>query len=114
LAAWSRQAVLEGQKEGRPVLVDFTAKWCLTCNTLVKPALESASVREKIAQVKAVPLIGDYTGFGADIGEELKRHGRAGVPLVVVFPKEVSKDPIVLPAAITPGMVVDALERAVR
>jgi thiol:disulfide interchange protein len=45
---WSPAAVTQARSEGRPVLVDFTAKWCLTCNTIVKPALESASVREKL------------------------------------------------------------------
>ncbi len=44
---WSPQTVAQLRGEGRPVLVDFTARWCLTCNTLVKPVLDSQSVREK-------------------------------------------------------------------
>jgi thiol:disulfide interchange protein DsbD len=112
--AWSPAAVAQARSEGRPVLVDFTAKWCLTCNTIVKPALESASVREKLREVKAVALLGDYTAFPDNINEELNHFGRAGVPLVLVYPKNVQESPIVLPEALTPGMVVAALDRAGR
>jgi thiol:disulfide interchange protein DsbD len=109
---WSSAAVTEARRQGRPVVVDFTAKWCLTCNTIVKPALESDAVRKKIAEVKAVPLIADYTRLPDNITRELHRFDRAGVPLVVVFPGKASGKPIVLPEAITPGMVVEALEKA--
>ena len=110
---WSPAAVAQARADHRPVLVDFTAKWCLTCNTVIKPALESASVRKKVQELKAVPLLGDYTRFPDNITEELERHGRAGVPLVLVYPPTPDKPPIVLPEALTPGMIVNALDRAV-
>ena len=110
--AWSPAAVARARAEGRPILVDFTAKWCLTCNTIVKPALESASVRQKLRELNGVALLGDYTGFPASITEELNRFGRAGVPLVLVYPKNPQAPPIVLPEALTPGMILDALNRA--
>ncbi len=111
---WTPGAVAEARNQGRPVLVDFTAKWCLTCNTIVKPALESASVKEKVRELNAATFLGDYTGFASDITEELNRYGRAGVPLVIVFPRKRDAAPIVLPEALTPGMVVGALERAAK
>jgi thiol:disulfide interchange protein DsbD len=110
--AWSPAALAEARKTGRPILVDFTAKWCLTCNTIVKPALESTSVRNKVRQLDAVALLADYTGFPDDIGDELKRYGRAGVPLVLVYPKDPNAPAIVLPEAVTPGMVANTLDRA--
>jgi thiol:disulfide interchange protein DsbD len=111
---WSVAAVGAGRADHRVVLVDFTAKWCLTCNTVVKPALESASVRKKLQELGALALLGDYTRFPEDITEELSRHARAGVPLVLVYPKDSNKPPIVLPEALTPGMVVTALEQAAK
>jgi thiol:disulfide interchange protein DsbD len=111
---WSRAAVASARAASRPILVDFTAKWCLTCNTLVKPALESASVRKKLQEYNATALLGDYTRFPDDITEELHQFRRAGVPLVLVYPKNPHQPPIVLPEALTPGMVVEALERANR
>ncbi len=109
---WSPEAVAKARAAGRPVLVDFTAKWCATCNLLVKPTLESAEVRKRLAQMDAVVLVGDYTLFPTNITEELHRYGRAGVPLVLVYPKKPASPPIVLPEAFTPGMVVAALDRA--
>ncbi len=94
------------------MLVDFTAKWCLTCNTIVKPTLESAAVRDKLKAIGAVALLGDYTRFPDNITAELNRFGRAGVPLVLVYPATPTADPIVLPEALTPGMVTAALDRA--
>jgi thiol:disulfide interchange protein len=56
--------------------------------------------------------VGDYTRQPNDITSELRRYERAGVPLVLVFPKHSDRPPIVLPSALTPGIVLDALQRA--
>lgn len=109
---WTPEAVASARATGRPVLVDFTAKWCLTCNTIVKPALESAAVREALQQMNATAFLADYTLFPKNITEELNRYGRAGVPLVLVFPKDPAAPAIVLPEALTPSMVVNALKKA--
>jgi len=118
---WSPQALAAARAEGRPVLVDFTAKWCLTCNTLVKPALEEDAVKKKLKDIGAVALLGDYTRFPTNITQELNRYGRAGVPLVLAFPKDPKEPPIVLPepSPLRPpshysGIVLDALEKATR
>jgi len=111
---WSAAAVAQARAERRPVLVDFTAKWCLTCNTIVKPALESSSVRKKLRELNAVALLGDYTGFPDSITQELNRFGRAGVPLVLVYPRDPDKPAIVLPEALTSSTVLSALDLAVR
>jgi thiol:disulfide interchange protein DsbD len=108
---WSTQAVATARTEGHPVLVDFTAKWCPTCNTLVKPALESASVQKKLKEVNAVPLLANYTRQPASITAELNRFGRAGVPLVVVYPRNPNAPPMVFDL-ITASTVIDALNHA--
>ncbi|MGA9780475.1 MAG: thioredoxin family protein, partial [Verrucomicrobiia bacterium] len=107
-------AVAEAQSESHPVLVDFTADWCLTCQVNKKLAIEIPSVRQKLKQINAVALVGDYTHFPDNITAELNRYSRAGVPLVLVYPKDVGAQPIVLPEVLTPGIVLDALDRATR
>jgi thiol:disulfide interchange protein DsbD len=109
---WSPAAVAAARVAGKPVLVDFTADWCLTCQVNKKTSIEIPSVREKLKALNAVALIGDYTHFPDAITTELNRYGRAGVPLVLVYPKNPEAQAIVLPALLTPGTVLSALDRA--
>jgi thiol:disulfide interchange protein DsbD len=111
---WSPEAVMQARAAGKPVLVDFTADWCLTCQVNKKIAIETPSVRQKLKEINAVALVGDYTHFPDNITTELNHFNRAGVPLVLVYPKNPDVEPIVLPAVLTPGIVLDALNRAAR
>jgi thiol:disulfide interchange protein DsbD len=109
---WSPEAVAQARADGKPVLVDFTADWCLTCQVNKKTSIEISSVRKKLKDINAVALVGDYTHFSTNITTELNRFDRAGVPLVLVYPKNPDAEPIVLPEVLTPGIVLDALDRA--
>ncbi len=109
---WSQAAVEKARAEGRPVFVDFTADWCLTCQGNKKTSIEITSVRAKLKEIGAVPLLGDYTREDDAITLELKRFSRAGVPLVLVYPKDTKQPPIVLPEVLTPAIVLEALEKA--
>jgi thiol:disulfide interchange protein DsbD len=109
---WSPATVTQARSAGRVVLVDFTADWCITCQANKRLALEVPSVRAKIRQIGAAAFLADYTRFPENITEELNRFGRAGVPLVLVYPKDPNTAPIVLPTALTPGIVLSALDRA--
>lgn len=84
---WSPEAVAQARAAGKPVLVDFTATWCVTCNATVKPGLEYPSVVAKLKELNAVALLGDYTRTPQAMTDEISKYGGAGVPLVLVFPK---------------------------
>lgn len=109
---WSPEAVAAARAAGKPVLVDFTADWCLTCQVNKQTSLEASAVREKIKALQAVALVGDYTHFPAAITGELRRYNRAGVPLVLVFPAKADAPAMVLPSILTPGAVLAALDQA--
>jgi thiol:disulfide interchange protein DsbD len=109
---WSPEAVAQARAAGKPVLVDFTADWCLTCQVNKKLAIEIPSVRAKLKEMNAVALIGDYTHFPDAITAELNRYNAAGVPLVLVYPKNPDSPAIVLPQILTPGIVLNALNQA--
>jgi thiol:disulfide interchange protein DsbD len=111
---WSPAAVAQARASGHPVIVDFTADWCLTCQVNKKTSIEIPSVEKKLKDLNFVALVGDYTHTPANITAELTRYQRAGVPLVLVYPKNANAQPMVLPEVLTPGIVLNALGRAAK
>jgi thiol:disulfide interchange protein DsbD len=109
---WSADAVQKARKDGHVVLVDFTAKTCANCRWNKAVAIEVSETRAKLKQIDAVAFKADYTDEDPVIGKELQSYGRAGVPLVLAFPKDVSKPAIVLPPALTKSIVLRALDEA--
>ena len=91
---------------GRPLLVNFTASWCLTCLVNERNAFADAAV-QKIFLGKGVTLMkGDWTNRDPAITKALADFGRAGVPLYVVYnSKPGSTAPVVLPQLLTANIV---------
>ncbi len=108
-APWSDTPVQSALAEGRPVLVNFTADWCVTCKINERTSLSSARVAAAIEQANAVYLVGDWTRRDDVIAAELQRHGRSGVPLYLLYSPG-STEPRILPQLLTEGVVIDALE----
>jgi thiol:disulfide interchange protein DsbD len=112
---WSLQAVEQARKEGHPVLVDFTAKTCLNCIVNKASSLEIAQTRAKLREIGAVSFEADFTDEDPLMARELARwKGSAGVPLVLVYSKDLSREPQVLPAILTPSIVLNALDQAAK
>jgi len=110
-APWSATAVEAALAEGRPVLVNFTADWCVTCKINERTSLSSAGLKNAMAQGNAVYLVGDWTRRDDAITAELQRHGRSGVPLYLLYSPG-SPEPRILPQLLTEGVVIDALKAA--
>jgi len=105
---WSADAVARYQAQGRPVLVDFTASWCLSCQVNERVALEQPSVQKAFQNAHVALLKADWTRGDDAITQALAALGRSGVPAYALYvPGE--KSPRLLPEALTPGIVLDAL-----
>ena len=105
---WSPQAVEAALAEGRPVLVNFTADWCVTCKINEASALSSPRTADALAQANAVYLVADWTRRDDAITAELERRGRSGVPLYLLFTPG-RAEPRILPQLLSEGVVVEAL-----
>ena len=96
------------RREGRPVFVDMTAAWCVTCLVNERVALAPERVQAAFARGGVTVLRGDWTSRDAEITRFLQTHGADGVPLYVFYPGG-RREPVVLPQILTPGIVLAVL-----
>jgi thiol:disulfide interchange protein DsbD len=98
--------------EGKPVFVDFTAAWCLSCKYNERVAIDTPAVRAKFRELGIVPLRADWTNANPEITAALQRFDRVGVPFYVLYPAGKPNAPITLPELLTEQIVLDALAKA--
>ncbi len=107
---WSPEAVAKLRSEGRIVYVDFTARWCATCQTNKKLVFHSEEVLRYFADKKIATLRADWTNKDPRITAELAAYDRSAVPFNLIWLPGKDK-PVLLPEALTPGTVLDALKK---
>lgn len=95
--------------EGKGVLVNLTAAWCITCQVNERVALSSAEVGTALDRASVVALKGDWTNGDPVITRYLAEFGRNGVPLYVLYPADRSGAPVVLPQLLTEAIVMEAI-----
>ncbi len=101
---------------GKPVFVNFTAAWCVTCLVNERVAFRSAAVADVFARKGVVALKADWTTRDPVISQVLGSLGRSGVPLYVLYPpgaaaRPGSGTPTVLPQILTEGAVIEAIDK---
>jgi thiol:disulfide interchange protein DsbD len=105
---WTAEAVAHYGSQGTPVFVDFTAKWCLSCRVNERMALTRPEVMKGFADAHVALLKADWTQHDDAISQTLEKLGRSGVPVYALYvPGETT--PRLLPEALTPGIVLDAI-----
>ena len=97
---FSRDRLNQAVAAGKPVFVDFTAAWCITCLVNERVALETPAVRRAFEQTGTVKLKGDWTNRDPEITAPLKELGRAGVPLYLYWAPG-AEQPMILPQVLT-------------
>jgi thiol:disulfide interchange protein len=107
---WTAEAVSRYQAQGRPVFVDFTASWCLSCQVNERVALQQPQVQQAFKDANVALLKADWTRGDDAITQALTAMGRSGVPAYALYVPGQS-EPQLLPEALTPGIVTDALAK---
>jgi thiol:disulfide interchange protein len=105
---YSQARLQEARAAGKPVFIDLTAAWCITCLVNERVALETAGARQAFEQTGTVKLKGDWTNRDPEITALLKEHGRAGVPLYLYWSAGAER-PKILPQVLTEAIVVSTL-----
>jgi thiol:disulfide interchange protein DsbD len=106
---FSRQRMTEAAAAGKPVFVDFTAAWCITCLVNERVALETPATRKAFEQTGTVKLKGDWTNRDPEITSLLKELGRAGVPLYLYWAPGAER-PKILPQVLTEAAILSELQ----
>jgi thiol:disulfide interchange protein/DsbC/DsbD-like thiol-disulfide interchange protein len=109
---YSAAKVAELSAAGKPLLVNFTAAWCLTCLVNERNAFADSAVQEIFRNKKVTLMKGDWTNRDPAITKALADFGRAGVPLYVVYNSKPGSEPIVLPQILTASVVESAFADA--
>jgi len=108
--AWSKERVAELRAEGRPVFVDFTAAWCVTCKVNERLVLDTDEIKEAFSETNTAFLVADWTNKNDAIAKELESFGRAGVPLYLLYPPGNNPvTPEILPQTLRKNMVKEKL-----
>ena len=105
---WSPEAVQTLRSQGKTVYVDFTARWCATCQANKKLVFHDDAVLREFHTRGIVTLRGDWTNRDPAITAELAKYGRSAVPFNVVWLPG-RDEPVILPELLNPSVVLKAV-----
>lgn len=107
---YSPDLVASLRAEGRPVFINLTADWCLTCLANERIALHTQAVEQTFDELNVATIKGDWTNTDPKITELLQEYGRSGVPLYLWFPANRTEKAIILPQLLTQNLLINVLK----
>jgi thiol:disulfide interchange protein len=108
---YSSDRLGELRQQGRPVFINFTAAWCISCLINERTTLSQPEVKRAFQQHQVVLLKADWTNRSSEITAALQQFGSSGVPLYLLYGANI--EPVVLPKTLTPQIVQEALAKYV-
>lgn len=100
----------ELRKEGKPVFVNMTAAWCISCLVNEKTTLSRAAVKDALRESRVTYLKGDWTNRDPEITKFLRGFNRDGLPFYAYYPAGTG-EPVVLPPVLTESLVLNEIRK---
>lgn len=107
---YNEAQLAEYRRQGKTVMVEFTARWCATCQTNMRFAIDRSKVAEVCKQNKVITMLADKSESSPAIDKKLEELGSTSIPLLAIYPPDA--EPIVLRDTITQSQLISALEEA--
>ncbi|MFV0476852.1 MAG: protein-disulfide reductase DsbD family protein [Parahaliea sp.] len=106
---WSPAALAKARASGRPVFVDVTADWCITCIANERTVLNTETVRAAFETANVVYMVADWTRYDPEIANFLRQYGRNGIPFYIFYPADPAAEAIILPQILRSSLVLETL-----
>ena len=106
---YSEPALQSLLAQGKPVFLDFTADWCITCKFNLRTAIDTKAVRAAFEKLGIVPMLADWTNSNPEITKKLAQFDRVGVPFYLFYPPGSADAPVILPELLTEQIILRAI-----
>jgi thiol:disulfide interchange protein len=99
------------RQQRKPVFVDLTADWCITCIANEKSTLETPEIQQAFKDAGIVYMVGDWTDYNPEINQLLADYGRSGIPLYLLFPADPDSPALILPQLLNSSIVLEYINK---
>lgn len=107
---YNEAQLAEYRREGKTVMVEFTARWCLTCQANMRYAIDREKVRDVCKENNVITMLADKSEPSPAIDKKLQELGSNSIPLLAIYPPDA--EPIVLRDTISQSQLIEALKQA--
>lgn len=108
---YNEEKLLEYLNTDRPIFLDFTAAWCLSCQVNDRTVFQDKKVIQKFQELDIIAIKADWTNHDPEITRAVNGYGKNSIPLYVLYPRDKVKEYVLLPEIITSGIVLNTIDK---